>query len=223
MKDEKALALIHSTISDEIFVHIQNCSDAWSTWKTLKDLLDLQPEAKRVDLQIKLLQNNLIEVGDVMEYTWRLKNIRQEITKASFAEIEDSLMATILISNLPESYKYFLKTLQITDKLENITFDNLNEQLANHDKTFGKKKQLGEDVLVASTSKNTIDILLEKVLILPKEINIRGTNINVIHLSIEIEVVVKAEEEVEVIWLRIWKILKKKKINIHNTVCWRTN
>ena len=42
LKDEKALALIHSIVSDDIFVHIENSSSAW---KTLKDLFDSQSEA----------------------------------------------------------------------------------------------------------------------------------------------------------------------------------
>jgi hypothetical protein len=41
--------------------------------------------------------------------------------------------------------------------LDNITFDKLSELLAIHDKTFGKKQQSGEDVLVASTSKSTTE------------------------------------------------------------------
>jgi hypothetical protein len=98
LKDENALALIQSTVSDEVFVHIENCIDSWSAWKILKDLFDSQTEAKRVDLQLNLLQQKLVVGGDVMEYISRLKNIKQEISKASFAKIEDSLMVTILIS-----------------------------------------------------------------------------------------------------------------------------
>jgi hypothetical protein len=48
---------------------------------------------------------------------------------------------------LPPSYKHFLETLQITDKLSTITFDSLSELLAQHSKTFGKQKQLGEELL----------------------------------------------------------------------------
>ena len=48
---------------------------------------------------------------------------------------------------MPPSYKHFLETLQITDKLSTITFDSLSEFLAQHSKTFGKQKQSGEDLL----------------------------------------------------------------------------
>jgi hypothetical protein len=61
LKDEKALALTHSIVSNEVFIHIENCGDAWSTWKTLKNLFDSQLEVKRVDLQLKLLQQKLNE------------------------------------------------------------------------------------------------------------------------------------------------------------------
>jgi hypothetical protein len=62
-------------------------------------------------------------------------------------------MVAILISGLSDSYKHFLETLQITDKLENTTFDKVCEFFANHEQAFGKKKQLEEEVLVASRCK----------------------------------------------------------------------
>ena len=67
LKDEKALALIQSIVSNEVFGHIENCSDSWYAWKTRKDLFYSQPEATRVDLQLKLLQQKLTNRGVVME------------------------------------------------------------------------------------------------------------------------------------------------------------
>ena len=76
-----------------------------------------------------------------MEYISILKNIKNEISRMGFGKIEDSMMVTILIAGLPETYKHFLETLQITNKLDKISFDILSELLATHDKTFGKTKQ----------------------------------------------------------------------------------
>ena len=103
-------------------------------------MFDSYSKVKQVDFQLKLFQQNVIEGEDVIKYISKLKNIKQDIIKDSFSKIEDSLMITILISRLLESYKHFLDTLQILDKLENITSDKLSELLANHDKTLGKKK-----------------------------------------------------------------------------------
>jgi hypothetical protein len=80
-------------------------------------------------------------------------------------------MVIILISRLLESYKHFLETLQLTDKLEELNFDKLRELLADHDKKIGKKKKLGEGVLVASASKNNTKVSNEKGVFLTK-----GTN-----------------------------------------------
>jgi hypothetical protein len=68
LKDEKALSLIQSTTYDEVFVHIENCSDSWWAWKTLKKLFDSQLEVRRFDIQLNLLQQKLDLWGDVMEY-----------------------------------------------------------------------------------------------------------------------------------------------------------
>ena len=51
-----------------MYVHIANTSDAWSALRIFKDFFDTQPESKKVDLQLKLLQQKLTEGGDVIEY-----------------------------------------------------------------------------------------------------------------------------------------------------------
>jgi hypothetical protein len=142
-----------------MYVHIENTTDAWSALKFFKDLFDTRLESKKVDLQLKLLQQKLIEGGDVHEYISRLKNIKQEILNAGFQVVDDSFMTTILIAGLPSSYTHFLETLQVTGKLDKLTFDELSEMLSQHNKTFGKKKQVGEDVFFteASTSKSSTD------------------------------------------------------------------
>ena len=77
IKDVKALALIKASISNWMYIHIENSSDAWAALHTFKDLFDTQPESKNVDLQLKLLQQKLTEGGDVLEYISQLKNIKQ--------------------------------------------------------------------------------------------------------------------------------------------------
>ena len=106
-----------------------------------------------------MLQQKLTEGGDVLEYLSRLKNIKQEIINAGFPTIDDSFMVTIVIVGLPSSYTHFLETLQLTGNLEKLKFDELCEVLTQHDKTFGKKKKVGEDVFLteASTSKSLAD------------------------------------------------------------------
>eukprot|EP00253_Pinus_taeda_P029068 PITA_29068 len=132
--------------------------------------LDPRPES---GWTLKKLKRNLASVpicqrsnqpafqpgGDVLEYLSRLKNIKQEIINVGFPTIDDSFMVTIVIVGLPSSYTHFLETLQVTGKLEKLKFDELCEMLSQHDKTFGKKKKVGEDVFLieANTSKSSAD------------------------------------------------------------------
>jgi hypothetical protein len=147
LKDEKALAFLCSSITKQIFVHIENSKDAWFAWNLLKKLFDTHVTSQRVDLQMKLLKQRLVDNDDVLEYISRIKNIHMEIIKGGFSKLEDSFLVSIVINGLPPSYKHFLETLQITNKLSTITFDSLSELLAQHSKTFGKQKQSGEDLL----------------------------------------------------------------------------
>eukprot|EP00253_Pinus_taeda_P013735 PITA_13735 len=154
IKNAKALALIKSSVNDEMYVRVENATDAWCALKFFKDLFDTQPESKKVDLQLKLLQQKLTERGDVLEYLSRLKNIKQEIINDGFPAIDDSFMVPIVIVGLPSSYMHFLETLQVTRKLEKLKFDELCEMLSQHDKTFGKKKKVREDVFLIEASTN---------------------------------------------------------------------
>jgi hypothetical protein len=91
-----------------------------------------------------------------LEYISHLKNIKIELIKCGFKDVEDNLMTSILMRGVPPSYKPFLETLQIVDKLDNQTFDSLGDLLVQHDKTFGKKKNSGEDLLFTNSRQGEI-------------------------------------------------------------------
>ena len=64
-----------------------------------------------------------------------------------FFKLEDSFLVSIVINGLPPYYMHFLESLKIIDKLSSVTFDSLSELLSQHSKSFGKQKQIGEDLL----------------------------------------------------------------------------
>jgi hypothetical protein len=125
LKDEKALALLRSFVTEHMFVHIENSKDAWSSWNLLKRIFDTLVASQKVDVQMKLLKQRLVDNGDVLEYISMIKNIHQEIIEGGFSKLEDSFLVSIVINGLSPSYKNFLETLQITDKLSTVTFDSL--------------------------------------------------------------------------------------------------
>jgi hypothetical protein len=130
LKDEKGLALMRSSVTEHMFVHIENSKDAWYTWSLFKKLFDTHVASHRVDLQMKFLKQRLVDNGDALEYISRIKDIHQEIIKGGFPKIDDSFLVSIMINGLPQYYKHFFETLKITDKLSTVTFDSLSELLA---------------------------------------------------------------------------------------------
>ena len=146
MKDEKALALLHPSVTKHMFVYMKNSKYAWFAWNLLKNLCDTHVAYHRVDLQMKLLKQRLADNGDVLEYISKIKNIHQEIIRGGFPKLEDSFIVSIVINGLPPSYNNFLETLQITDNLSCVNFDSISELLAQHSKSFGKQKKSGEDI-----------------------------------------------------------------------------
>jgi len=87
LKDEKALALLRSSVTEHMFVHIENSKDAWSTWNLLWKLYDTPFASHRVNLQMKFLKQILAYKGDVLEYISRTKKIHQEIIKRGFPKL----------------------------------------------------------------------------------------------------------------------------------------
>jgi hypothetical protein len=107
---------------------------------------------KNVEFHTKLFDQKLVEGEDVMEYISCLKNLILELIICGIKVVEESLMASILISRLPPSYKHFLETLQIDGKLENQNFDSLGDLFVQHDKTFGQKNS-GKELLFTHSRK----------------------------------------------------------------------
>jgi CRISPR/Cas system CSM-associated protein Csm2 small subunit len=125
LKDEKALALLCSSVTEHMFVHIKNSKYAKSTWNLFKKLFDTLVASHRVYLQMKFLKQILADNGDVLGYISRIKNIHHEIIKGGFPKLEDNFLVSIVINGLAQYYKNFLETLKITDKLSTMTFDSL--------------------------------------------------------------------------------------------------
>ena len=69
-------------------------------------------------------------------------------------DVEENFMTSILINSFPPSYKHFMETLQIINKLEVQTLDSLGDLLVQHDKNFGNKKTFS---LPTQEEKNTLE------------------------------------------------------------------
>jgi hypothetical protein len=194
LNDEKSISLLHSFVTEHMFVHIENSKDAWSIWNLLKNIFDTPVASQRVDLQMKLLKQILADNGDVLDYISRINNIHQEIIKGGFFKLEDSFLVSIIINGLPPSYKQFLETLQITNKLSTITFDSLSELLAEHSTSFGKKKNNHEKIFFSL-----------KLKVLKEEEN---QILEIFRISLLMKAVVEFVVKVEVVEIFIKKISK---------------
>jgi hypothetical protein len=193
LKDEKALALLCSSVTEHLFVHIENSKDAWSSWNLFKKIFNTLVASHRFDLQMKLLKQILADNGDVLEYISRIENIHRKIIKGGFPKLENSFLVSIVINGLPQSYNHFLETLQIIDKLSTVTFDLLSELLDQHSKSLGKQKQSEEDLLSLK-----MKVIKEK----------ENQFLEIFRISLLIEVVAEVMVKVEVVAIFIHKIFK---------------
>ena len=66
IEDEKELALLSSSVTEHMFVHIENSKDAWSAQNLLKTIFYTPTASHRVYLQMKLIKQILTDNGDVL-------------------------------------------------------------------------------------------------------------------------------------------------------------
>ena len=95
IKNAKALALIKSFVNDEMYVHIENATDAWSALKTFKDLFDTQPESKKVDLQLQFLQQKLTEGGEFLDISQDLRISSKKLLMLVFPQLMIALWSQL--------------------------------------------------------------------------------------------------------------------------------
>ena len=137
-KNNKAYALIATSVNEEVSHHISTFSNAFEALQKLKELYDSHSALEVVQLMIKLftleLQNN-----DPLALASEVKSIMHDI-KVTNVELDIPLIA--FLKALYPTYSNYLESLQANGNLKDITFDSLVKKFAEREKTFGKKTTL---------------------------------------------------------------------------------
>ena len=75
---------------------------------------------------MNLLSQRLNDYNDVLEYIFRVKNIHQDIIKGRYGKLEDSILISILINRLLESYKHCIEILQMINYHQSLLTCSVN-------------------------------------------------------------------------------------------------
>jgi len=152
-KNNKAYALISTSINEEVNRHISPFSNASEALQKFKELYDSHFELEFVQLMIKLfileLQND-----DPLALALEVRSIMHDI-KVTNVELDIPLIDCV--KALYPTYSNYLVSLQANGNLKEITFDSLVKKFAKREKAFGKKttpQSSEEAVCLAHREKN---------------------------------------------------------------------
>lgn len=151
-KNNKAYALIATSVNEEVSRHISPFSNAFEALQNLKEFYDSHSVFEVVQLMIKLfsfeLQNDVL-----LALALEVKYI-MHVIKVTNVELDIPLIA--FVKALYPTYSNYLESLQANGNLKEITFDSFVNKFAEREKAFGKKttQSSEEAVCLAHREKN---------------------------------------------------------------------
>ena len=135
-KNNKAYALIATSGYEEVCHHISPFSNAFKALQKMKELYDSHSALEVIQLMIKLFTLEL-QNDDPPALALEIKSIMHDI-KVTNVELDIPLIA--FLKALYPTYSNYLESLQANGNLKDITFDSLVKEIAEREKSFGKKK-----------------------------------------------------------------------------------
>lgn len=110
-KREKAKAMIVLAVDQSIYVHINKCSDALSTWQTLQKLYEDNGLSRKIGLLRSLIQCRLEDCDNMQDFIDKIKSTANKLTGIGF-DISDEWLGAILLAGLTDEYAPMIMTIE---------------------------------------------------------------------------------------------------------------
>ena len=127
--------MIIANVSEEASQHIMLDKSCFEALKTLKYLHESPSKMEIIQLMLKLFSLELKDNDPVLDASenWAIMHKIQ----ASSMELE--LPLATFVNSLYLTHSNYLESLKASDKFKELTFDNLEEKIADIEKVFRKK------------------------------------------------------------------------------------
>lgn len=110
-KDNQARATIGFMVEDSQLLHIRNAKTAQDAWKMLKEYHQKSTMTSKIHLLKRICRALLKEDGDMEEHITAMSNNINQLT-ALGQELPDDIVASLILSSLPESYNTLVTALE---------------------------------------------------------------------------------------------------------------
>ena len=119
-KNEKALASIVLAVHPTQLNHIKNCETGKEAWNQLKEIHQPSGPARKVMLFKKLLHLSMPEGGIMSSHVNEFSSIVDQLAEIKI-DINEEMLAIILLSSLPKSYEGFIVAIESRDTVPALT------------------------------------------------------------------------------------------------------
>lgn len=148
---ERATATIFQYLDDSSERMVRDLRDPAELWKKLRDMYSSTGFCTRFGLWRKLLKAHLRDYGSIHEYIESIESSRRQLKDAGF-EVDDEIMAAVLLKGLPGSYSDFVASVTEAYELsEAIRYDGLLVLLLAESRRQGDERR--SDAVIAMGSK----------------------------------------------------------------------
>lgn len=132
--DEKALASIFLSVKPTQLGYIRSCTTSHQAWKKLEDTYMPRGPLQKVSLYKKLTNLRMTENSNVVQYLNEFSEIYDKL-KETGIEIQEELLAIMLMSSLPKEFDNFVIAMETRDTLPSLSI--LKQKLLEE----GKRRQ----------------------------------------------------------------------------------
>lgn len=115
-RDEKALAIILLSVKGSQLNYIKKCKYSAEAWDKLAEVYKPRGPVQKVMLYKKLMNLKMAENEDMAEYLNKFQNIMEKLADVGI-ELQDELVAIILLSSLPPNFENFIVAMESRDEL----------------------------------------------------------------------------------------------------------
>ncbi|XP_021900038.1 uncharacterized protein LOC110816234 [Carica papaya] len=142
MRNFKALSILHSAVSDDIFSRLVAFKTAKKAWDYLREEYAGSPKVRRVKLLTLKREFELLRMQEeksIREYSTKFMNLINQI-RLLREEFKDQRVVEKMMISLPEMFESKLSVIEEIFDLEKLIVAELISKLQAQEQTFSNKK-----------------------------------------------------------------------------------
>lgn len=152
-KDAKAQTILVTRMTEEVMLHILTCNNSTEMWRKLSSVYEQKTETSILIIQQRIFQYTYEEGIDMASFLSKIQEVHNQLKQMGEQVSEKFIITKVLISSLPEEYKYFVSAWESAPD-DKHTYENLVARLMKEEEIVKEKCESQTKVTSAFVVKN---------------------------------------------------------------------